>query len=219
MATSPTAAATDDAARLKKTYTEILRPYGADETLLDDCWNDVMEAYADPRRYYHNLAHLAHFDNQLNRCKDRLVDFETVFLAMIYHDVVYFMTDGSNEEKSAVFADRQLASLGYPADKIPRCHALIMATKTHAGGADSDTNYFVDADMAILGSDRATYQRYVANIRKEYGDTPQFDRGRERVLQHFLAMDRLFKTDLFFDRFEKQARLNIEAELRSLRAK
>lgn len=218
MATTLANAVADDGARLKATYLEILKPYGADEALLDRCWEEVVEAYTGPRRHYHNLEHLANFERHLHSCKDSLEDFETAYLAMIYHDVVYFTTDGTNEDQSAAFADRHLALLGYPADKVARCHALIMATKTHAGSTDSDTNYFVDADMAILGADPAAYQRYVANIRQEYGASPQFDRGRQRVLQHFLDMDRLFKTDLFFDRFEKQARKNIAAEIRSLQA-
>src|SRR5690606_12826144 len=145
-----------------------------------------------------------------------LADVETAFLAMMYHDVVYFMPDGTNEEKSAMFAHRHLVLLGYPETKVRRCQELIMATKTHAGGADIDIDYFVDADMAILGSDWATYNQYAGNIRKEYGDTPQFDSGRRAVLKHFLGMDRLFKTDLFFERFEAQARQNITVELQTL---
>lgn len=218
MATSPVIDANDGAEGLRRTYLALLEPYGAAPAQLDTYWQEIAEAYADPRRHYHNVAHLVDFARHLNSCRDRLADFETAFLAMIYHDVVYFMPDGTNEAKSAAFADRHLALLGYPAARVAHCHNLIMATKDHGAGTDTDTDYFVDADMAILGADTATYQRYAANIRKEYGDTPQFDLGRQRVLQYFLDMDRLFKTDLFFEHFDAQARQNIAAELRSLQA-
>ena len=218
MATSLTTFANDEIEALKRTYLEILSPYGAPSERLDSCWQEVVSAYADPRRHYHTMEHLVNFSRHLDSCRDKLVDFEAAFLAMIYHDVVYFMPDGTNEEKSAAFGDRDLALLGYPTAKMARCHDLIMATKTHAGGEDDDINYFVDADMAILGADDATYRRYVANIRKEYGDTPQFDRGRQRVLRYFLDMDRLFKTDWFYERFEVQARKNIAAEIDLLQA-
>lgn len=204
---------------LKHTYLELLEPYGASHEQLDRCWQEVAEAYADPRRHYHNEAHLISFDWHLRSCRDALSDFGTAFLAMIYHDVVYFTVDGTDEEKSAAFADRHLRLLGYPAAKMDRCHELIMATKSHAGSTDDDISLFVDADMAILGSEAAIYRQYADNIRMEYGDTPAFDNGRKRVLQYFLDMDRIFKTDVFFDRFEAQARRNIAAELQSLKAK
>ncbi|MFC3199561.1 hypothetical protein ACFOET_18235 [Parapedobacter deserti] len=56
------------------------------------------------------------------------------------------------------------------------------------------------------------------STKAEYGSSPQFDRGRARVLKHFLEMDRIYKTAWFFDRYEEQARKNIAAELQTLEA-
>lgn len=198
---------------LKQTYLALLKPYAADPAVLEQFWCEIESAYTGDRRYYHNMEHLGNFYQQLQKCKDSLTDYETAFLAMIYHDIVYFMPDGTNEEKSAAYAAKHLRQIGYPADKIQRCEALIMATKSHAGSDDMDTNYFVDADMSILGLDWPTYLRYAENIRKEYGDAPQFNKGRKRVLEHFLNMDRLFKTDLFFTLYEQRARENLRREI------
>ena len=57
---------------------------------------------------------------------------------------------------------------------------------------------------------------YVKNVRLEYGNTPQFDQGRKQVLQDFLNMDRIFKTDFFYKIYEKSARANIAAEISTL---
>ncbi|KGE14334.1 hypothetical protein [Sphingobacterium deserti] len=205
-----------DTIKMKANYMACLRPYTTDKKLMEECWQEVLAAYTDPRRHYHNLEHLQNFSNQLDFCKAKLKDYPTAFLALIYHDIVYFMKDGSNEEKSADVANAHLQKLGYPSALIAHCVELILATKTHAGQENDDVNYFLDADMSILGTDKAYYEQYAVNIWKEYDQSPQFGQGRKRVLQHFLAMERIFKTDLFFERYEQAARRNIQAEIAAI---
>lgn len=202
---------TDD---LRNTYLNILASYNAEEEDILTCWEEVERSYADPRRAYHNFDHLIAFAKQLDLCRDSLRNYYIAFLAMIYHDVVYFMPDGTNEARSADLASKHLQQLGLPADDIARCRALIMATKNHAEDADPDINYFIDADMAILGFPDDAYKSYSDGIRQEYGDSPQFNSGRKKVLERFLAMDRIYKTELFRDRYEAKARENIRREIR-----
>ena len=40
--------------------------------------------------------------------------------------------------------------------------------------------------------------------------------GRQKVLKHFLAMNRIYKTDHFFKKYEPQARINLANELSRL---
>ena len=40
--------------------------------------------------------------------------------------------------------------------------------------------------------------------------------GRKKVLQHFLSMERIFKTEQFFSRFEDKARKNLLQEFETL---
>ncbi|WP_077438607.1 hypothetical protein [Sphingobacterium sp. CZ-UAM] len=201
---------------MKETYFLCLKPYTSDILLIESCWNEIIASYSDQRRSYHTLTHLQHFSDQLNFCKNQLSDYSTAYLAMIYHDIVYFTIDGTNEEKSAIVAVSHLNKLDYPAYLISLCSEMILATKTHAGNSSSDINYFIDADMSILGADWGSYEKYAAGIRKEYGDSIYFDRGRKQILQHFLNMERIFKTDLFFDKYEQQARINIQGEIDNL---
>ena len=95
---------------------------------------------------------------------------------------------------------------------------MIMATKDHASSEDDDTNYFTDADVSIFGSNRTGYIEYCQNIRKEYSFLPDmiYDPGRKMVLLHFLKMPAIFKTQYFYDKYEKTARENIEYELNTL---
>ena len=93
----------------------------------------------------------------------------------------------------------------------------IKCTKSHEF-SDSDTNYFTDADLSILGKSWKTYEEYYQQIRKEYKIYPDFiyNSGRKKALQHFLKMDRIFKTDYFFEKYEIQARENLQNELQIL---
>lgn len=135
-----------------------------------------------------------------------------------YHDLIYNASSSGNEEKSAEAAQKRLQQLGVPATKIRNCVDQILATKGHTMSDDTDTNIFTDADLSILGHDSAVYTAYYKNIRKEYSIYPDFmyNPGRKKVLQHFLAMPRIFKTDHFYDTYEAQARINLQAELETL---
>ena len=80
---------------------------------------------------------------------------------------------------------------------------------------DYDTNFLLDADLAILGQDRKIYENYIQHIRKEYSIYPDFmyKPGRKKVLIHFLEFEEIFKTDYFKVKYEEKARENIQKEL------
>jgi len=127
---------------------------------------------------------------------------------------VYNPAKSDNEEKSAGLATVRMQQLSTPAGMIERCGRQILATKQHGGHHDADTNYFLDADLSVLGQPWEVYASYYKNIRKEYAIYPAliYNPGRRKVLNHFLQMERIFKTAHFFNKFEQQARLNLQKE-------
>lgn len=201
---------------LENSFKDIIKEYNADPAISTKLWNEIVTNYRSKNRHYHTVEHLQNFYNQLKKCKHLTTDNEVLIVAMVYHDVIYNSIDHKDEERSADLAVERLKSIGYPEAKIAKCKTLILATKAHALSPDADTNYFNDADMTILGLDKGTYEAYVKNVRLEYGNTPQFDQGRKRVLLYFLGMDRIFKTDFFHKIYEQPARVNIAAEISSL---
>ena len=76
----------------------------------------------------------------------------------------------------------------------------------------------MDIDLSILGEDKNTYEKYEENIRKEYIHVPKamYKLGRKKLLKKFLAQERLFQTDIFFEKYEEQARVNIEWAINKL---
>ena len=155
---------------------------------------------------------------QLVEIKPKIKEWDTALFAMYYHDVIYNSLKTNNEEKSAEFAANRLQSISVPDATIKDCVLQILATKKHAECDDSDINYFTDADLSILGMSWDLYAEYYKNVRKEYSLYTDliYVPGRKKVLQHFLQMERIFKTDHFFNKFELQARENMQQELAAL---
>lgn len=201
---------------IRQQFTEIALTYQNDRILADRLWTEIDSIYQEDRRTYHNMVHLENFHLQLGKCRSHLQDYETVFMAMVYHDMVYFTKDGTNEEKSAELARDRLQLLKFPEPKIAKCVSMILATKGHAKSTDSDTNYFLDADLSILGLSPATYDAYTKGILQELGAGPQSLGGRKRFMQRFLTQDRIFHTDFFHALYEEKARENIQREIDSI---
>ena len=171
-------------------------------------WLRNLEArYSEPHRHYHTLAHIEHMLELLPHAD------ETVVAAVWFHDAIY---DGNqNEERSAALARQALRIIGFAEEKIALVERMILATKRHErGDLPEHALAFLDADLAILGSDRERYDEYVRQVRQEYAHVPDaaFRAGRNAILRKFLDRPRLYFTDEFFARFEEQARANLERE-------
>ena len=200
---------------LKQTFIELLLRYTDDERVVADLWNEIEQNYSKSNRYYHSLTHLENLLQLLTEIKQLIEDYDTLLLTLFYHDLIYDSLKSDNEKQSSEVAEKRLKQLYISSDKIEKCKAQILATKDHNLSLDEDTNYFTDADLSILGKSWDIYSKYSQNVRKEYSIYPDFmyNSGRKKVLKHFLAMDKIFKTDYFYNKFEQQARTNLEKEL------
>ncbi len=198
---------------LKSDFYNCASKYSKDSEPINQLWEEIEEAHSGTARYYHNLYHLQNLYNDLAEVKGIIDDWHSIIFAITYHDYVYDTSRTDNEELSAEIAVKRLLSINYPAGKISRCKAHILATKGHRQTEDNDTNLFTDADLSILGADWETYKQYAENIRKEYNNMAGFNMGRKNVLINFLKMPRLFKTDYFYSQYEAIARENIQREI------
>jgi len=206
---------------LRQTFQTLLNSYTNNQRLIYEWWDEIEKAYQNPKRHYHTLQHLEHVLNQLLLVKDNINDWDTILFTLFYHDIVYKATKSDNEEQSAVYAGERMKKLGISGNIILKCTSQILATKSHLLQSDSDTNYFTDADLSVLGQDWSLYELYFHRVRKEYAIYTDFlyNPGRKKVLNHFVALDRIFKTDYFFDKLEEKAKGNLKRELEFLEEK
>lgn len=198
---------------LKNTFIPLVEKYNAD--IAQDLCAEIEMHYTEKQRHYHTLQHLEYMLLQLQNVQPAIEDWDSVLFALFYHDIIYKSTQKDNEEKSAALAEERLSQLGFHEVQKQRCIEHILATKAHLLSKDNDTNLFTDADLSILGAPREQYKTYCQQVRKEYSIYPDFlyNPGRKKVLQHFLSMDRIYKTGYFYNSFEETARENLATEI------
>jgi predicted metal-dependent HD superfamily phosphohydrolase len=201
---------------VKDHFLQCLSNYTNDVSALE-LWNEIEVAYTERHRHYHNLNHLNHLVHSLISFRSRFAKWDIVVFSIAYHDVVYNVLKKNNEKKSAEFAANRLKKIGVMQDDIAVVMAFISATKHHEN-ASEEINLFTDADLGILGADEVAYSKYVDQIRKEYSIFPDllYNPGRRKVLEHFLKMNRIFKSEDFFQRYKDKARKNLSTELSQL---
>jgi predicted metal-dependent HD superfamily phosphohydrolase len=200
---------------LKETFLESARAFTGDNALTEKMWTEIEQMYSVKKRHYHTLAHLENVYNELLPYKDQVEDWHCLVFAIVYHDAVYNALKRDNEEKSAVLAEERMKFINAPSPVTERCKEHIRATKSHRESTDPDTNLFTDADLSILGQDWEIYLEYCRQVRKEYSIYPDlmYNPGRKKALDHFLQMERIFKTNAFFEKYELKAKENMKREI------
>lgn len=200
---------------------------GAASDISETYWSIIETRYSEQQRYYHRMSHIISMFNHFDTVSDQLVQPLLVSMVIFFHDIIYDPTRKDNEEKSAdlfrIFYDSVHASNA--ADRETGAQ-WILATKSHKTDVQiipglygtEDWHFFLDMDMAILGSPLAEYEEYSTNIRREYIHFPEevYRKRRSRVLQDFLLMPNIFATQHFRCKYEVQARKNIQAEIERL---
>lgn len=203
---------------LKNIFLEISQNYSSDKKLIEEFWTEIETQYSKTSRHYHNLEHLENIFSELEEVKSEITDFDLITFSVFYHDVIYKSTAKDNEGKSAEFAVSRLQQMNLSKTQLNEISEQILATKKHEKSSDQDTNFLIDADLSILGTDRITYQKYAEKIRKEYSVYPDFlyKPGRKKALVHFLEFDFIFKTTHFRNKYENMARENMIWEIKNL---
>ncbi|WP_091600921.1 DUF4031 domain-containing protein [Arthrobacter koreensis] len=178
---------------------------------------ELLNRWGEPHRHYHDRRHLLEVLEALHRlgCSDR-----PVLLAAWFHDAVYDGVAGADEEASAGLAEELLPPAGIPAAETAEAARLVRLTAAHDPAADDERGRLLcDADLAVLGRAPADYDRYAADVRREYrhvGDSA-FAEGRRRVLETLLARGvDLYRTQRGEDLWGSAARSNLARELASL---
>jgi predicted metal-dependent HD superfamily phosphohydrolase len=174
-------------------------------------------AYSSPDRHYHSGTHISECLKQfamLKHLADRPAEVE---FAIWFHDAVYDTHQSDNEEQSAVLASSYLVKNDVHVDVVKRVEEMIVATKNH-GSTTSDGALLLDVDLGILGTSSDVFERYDAQIRKEYEWIPLSDykRGRAEILKSFLNRDAIFTTEYFQENYEARARSNLKRKIEEL---
>lgn len=180
----------------------------------------LVAAYSESQRHYHTMEHLAEMFRVANRLIQPSDDKNAMLLAIWYHDYVYDPKRDDNEIQSAIHAARDMETLGINTDLQNHVIRLIYATQ-HGVLHDQAPGHTVlsDADLAILGASERRYDRYAADIRKEYQHVPdgEYRVGRIKVLKSFLyRRDSIYSHAIMIEEGEAAALANMKREITKL---
>jgi predicted metal-dependent HD superfamily phosphohydrolase len=207
--------------------------------LVQRCWNDLtlrrgcaapaavaafdemVRAYREPHRHYHTLDHVAALLALLDRHTEAGRDRDVLTLAIMFHDVVYDPMRQDNEEASASLASNRLRHLGFSEETVAKVARCILATRHRqdaAASGDADIALLLDLDLAILAAPPGEYRAYAQAVRREYAAIPDalYRPGRRRVLEGFLARERIYQTERLRALWEVPSRTNLAAEMAEL---
>lgn len=178
----------------------------------------LVHQYSQPWRHYHTLDHIEQMLQLFKQYESSTTSPPTIFLAICYHDCIYLPWWKNNEKRSADKATIALEKLQL--DSLsPDVTQMIHSTEKHQPLVDNvDTKLLLDFDLTILGSNWEHYLNYCQQIRKEYWFIPKkkYLSGRKNILMQFLNREKLYFSDIFFEQYEHQARLNIQREINLL---
>jgi predicted metal-dependent HD superfamily phosphohydrolase len=183
----------------------------------------LVKGYRKPKRYYHTIEHAYKTFKVLSDC---LVVPETVLFAAWYHDIVYVRERFDNEILSGLEAKRVLDDLECSEGMQKEVFDLIQATVYFGKDCIPDNKltkdqmYLRDADFCILGSAWEDFYKYEKGIRNEYKgmvSSEEYVTIRGDFLRSLLHKPLIFYTNYFQDRYEIQARRNIQRAIKRLR--
>jgi len=183
-----------------------------------ETFKELVSRYNEEGRHYHTLSHIQKCLSFSGQVKDLLDKPDQVDLAIWFHDFVYDVRQVNNEEASAKVAESFCRKAGKQKIAEPVYH-LIMATKHSSKKTDdNDTKFFLDIDLAILGSPATEFFRYEQHIRKEYQHVPLnvFNQARADILNQLLR-NGVYHTEYFTTLLAEQAEINIRNSLRKLK--
>lgn len=175
-------------------------------------FDEIINRYSEPHRYYHTLNHIGHCLGELAPVKSSLYIPEAVELAIWFHDIVYAIGNNDNEEKSAQIA-KNFCQKNISTQALTRqVESHILATKHTYPSENLDSQYVADIDMSILGQSPDVFDRYETQIRQEfipYFSPSDYQKGRANFLISLLNRP-IYSTDFFRDKYESVAKQNIQ---------
>ncbi|MGJ8558826.1 MAG: HD domain-containing protein [Litorimonas sp.] len=179
-----------------------------------DTFETLQRFHGQRHRHYHTAEHINACLRHLDERRDLAIRPDLIEIAIWFHDAVYKPFSKTNEADSAEMAKDVLRGQ-LPSADVTIVETMILLTQNHGQTDDPDTALMLDIDLSILATPPDIYDDYTRDIRREYRwvPGPMFRKGRAKMLRHFLAMDRIYKTETLRQEWDAKARVNMAREL------
>ncbi len=198
---------------------ELETPNFTGEVLLNHI-DGIRRRYDEPWRRHHVFEHPLSLFADFIAHKQELKDSGAVAWTILYHDSIYDpeAPPGRNEELSAQLVELE-TPVFLPVRGVRKIAHYTRATANHSvAEQDQDLEFFLDADLAILGASPKRYDAYARDIREEYRHVkPElYIPGRIGILRSLAKRHQsreVYGTEIFRAKYEEQAQANIAREI------
>ena len=183
-----------------------------------ELYDEIRLNYAKNENYYHRFNHIIAWLDLLIEYKDIIPNFKEVAFSWLYHDIIYFSEKPNNELISWVQAYNKSKQLWLWEAFSENVLGLVVSTK-HTEAPKSEAEKFLhDIDFSILWQSWEVFKRYEDDVRKEYSHVSDraWKEWRKQFLEWVLQKEDIFYTQTFKDRFESQAKSNIQRSIDEL---
>lgn len=145
---------------------------------------DLLSRYNEPHRFYHTIEHIEDILKKLNA--KGLDKHDELFLAAVFHDIVYNPKSKTNEEDSAALFLTESKNSSLSSDQKNHIKQLILDTKSHQPTVKYSEE-FITIDLSVLDGNMGELITYENKIFKEFQfvDYKIYKQKRIEVLNHF----------------------------------
>jgi dephospho-CoA kinase len=208
--------------RVQDLRNRFINLFGVDYSSIDNIWKALEQAYQEPHRFYHVLAHLAYMFHLYDTVKNKLKYPKIVALAIWFHDFVYRTDEEyANNEMASVKAMFDLlqkhlgpnisAMMENDLPMLAVAGEFILSTKGHEVKSPyllanedllHDCEVFLDLDLSVLVGDAYTLKWFEQGIRKEFVqyDNKAYGAGRADALSAFAKRPKVMLSEYFTDK-------------------
>lgn len=208
--------------QLKSSWFNLLKRSASNMNLGHKVFATLINSYSAKERVYHNLEHIHDILNLIEQTDKISDNIDVLQFSAWFHDYIYDSQAQDNEFQSAAATTIILEQLNINFKIIDTIEKIILSTNNHKPLLDNTDNLlFLDMDLAILGTTSDQYKKYARAIREEYNylSDRNYQLGRKKVLNQFLARERIYYTNYFYQGLESIARNNIKTEINNLNSK
>lgn len=203
-----------DLLKFKQYWSRFSNGYPLQSELSQALYQRLYQAYTEPHRYYHTMQHIVECLDLFDQVRDQLEDALAVEVAIWFHDIVYQPRCSDNEQQSAKIMQALCVDFLSVA-QLEKVSAWIKATQKHLPSSDSDLQYLLDIDLAILASSTQRFQQYEQQIHLEYQwvEVEVYLYKRRQVLKGFYQQQPIYQSTFFYQKLEQCAKLNLAQAL------
>lgn len=177
----------------------------------------LVAAWSEPQRHFHTLRHLQECLQHLDRWGRDHPLLPAIGMALWFHDALYDPARSDNEDRSARWATSALTELEADPAAVKMISNLVRATADRRKTRITDEQALIlDADLAILGADRARFEQHERQLQLEFThlDPAAYAALRAGYADSLLQRERIFRSATAHAQLERQARENLRRSSR-----